>query len=250
MQVPDDLYLGGFLPSNGLLPAAGSSADPTINQGVGPAGRIVFRNILPLTLQPDNVAALQHMVAGTALTLTAGTGVTLGTAPNGSQRAVIVLDVNRAPSLTSTADLRLINFTVTGFDTYGRLQTATRAGPNNNTVNFLKAFASILSVVPDTTDGTHNVSVGTSDVFGMSFVAADAGYIIPKWANALADDAGTFVAADATSPATASTGDPRGTYTPSSASNGTRRLVVWQHLTGPQCGANATVVNAIGVTPA
>ena len=43
-----------------------------------------------------------------------------------------------------------------------------------------------------------------------------------KWNNTLAQDAGTFVAADATSPATSATGDPRGTYLPSSASDGTR----------------------------
>jgi hypothetical protein len=250
MQVADDIYLGAFFPANGLLPATTASADPTVNQGVGPAGRIVFHNIVPLTLQINNVALSQHMVAATGLVLTAGTGNTLGTAPDGSQRAVVVLDVNRAPSLSSTSDLHLINFTVTGFDFYGHIQTATRAGPNNNTVNFTKAFASVLSIIPDTTDGTHNVSAGTSDVFGMTFTTTDAGYIMPKWANALAQDAGTFVAADATSPATNLTGDPRGTYTPSSASNGTNRLVIWQHLTANQCGPNATVVGALGVTPA
>jgi hypothetical protein len=68
-----------------------------------------------------------------------------------------------------------------------------------------------------------------------------------KWDNTLAQDAGTFVAADATSPATASTGDVRGTYVPSGSSNGSKRLVVWMHLTAIQCGPNATRAGAAGV---
>lgn len=250
MNIADDIYLGGFPPSNGNLPNTSASADPTINNGVGPAGRIVFRNIVPLTAQANNVALNQHTVAATALTLTAGTGVTSAMAPDGSGRTVILFDVPRAVSLTSTADFSAIGFTITGFDLYGRLQTQTRLGPNNNTVNTLKAFMSVLSVVPNTTDAVHVVRVGTSDIFGLSFVAVDAGYIIPKWSNTLAQDAGTFVAADATNPATAATGDTRGTYLPSSASDGSKRLVIWQHLTAAQCGANATVTGALGVTPA
>lgn len=249
MNIPDDIYLGGFLPSTGLLPVAASSADPTVNSGVGPMARILFRNIVPLTAQTANVAALQAFTASTALTKTAGTGATLGQAPDGSGRAVILFDVPRAVSLTSTANLSAISFTITGFDFYGRLQTQTRIGPNNNTVNTLKAFMSVLSVVPNTTS-VSTVSVGSSDIFGLNYTAADAGYIMPKWNNTLAQDAGTFVAADATSPATAATGDPRGTYVPSSASDGSKRLVIWQHLIANQCGPNATVTGAIGVTPA
>ena len=71
-----------------------------------------------------------------------------------------------------------------------------------------------------------------------------------KWAGVLAQNAGTFTAADTTSPATNATGDPRGTYAQSgAASNGTNRLVVCMHVDGTQCGSNATLVNAIGVTP-
>lgn len=251
-NISDDIYMGSFYGANGVLPIMSSSADPTVNNGVGPMGRVVFRNIVPLTANTTNIAASQHTTLGVGLTLAAGTGTTLGSAPDGSGRAVILFDVPRCPSLTSAGgnNFSAVNFTATGFDFYGRPLTAKRTGPNGSTVNFTKAFQSLLSIVPDTTDGVHNVSAGSSDIFGLSFAAVDAGYVLAKWANALDLDAGTFVVADTTSPATSLTGDTRGTYLPSSASDGVKRLVIWQHLWAAQCGPNATVTDALGVTPA
>lgn len=238
----DDIYLGAA-----QLPPLNSVQ--STNQGVGPMGRTAYLNIVPLTKQAANVAALQASTSGVAFAITAGTGATAGLAPDGTGRPVIVLDTNRCVSLTSGANLSGVNYTITGFDIYGRLQTQTRAGPNNTTVNTTKAFASVLSIVPSATNaGT--MSVGMADIFGFSWSIIDAGLIIPKWANALAQDAGTLVVADATSPATAATGDPRGTYAPSSASDGSKRLVVWAHLMGVQVGPTATQVGAIGVQPA
>lgn len=253
MQVSDDIYLGGF-PGGGLnsatLDAPSAASSPIWKFGIGPAGRVVATNFVPLTASASNTAASQPMSAGVGLTLTAGTGVTLGTAPDGSGRAVIVFDVPRCVSLASTSDLHLINFTIVGYDYIGRRQTQTRVGPNNNTVNTLKAFKSILSITPDTTDGAHNVTAGTADIFGLPWLVADAVYVTSvRWANTLAQDAGTLVNADATGPATALTGDPRGTYAPSSASNGTNRLLLAVHLSGGQAGPQSTLANVLGVTP-
>lgn len=208
------------------------------------------------------MAALQAQTANVALTLAAGTGATAGTAPDGSGRAIIVFDVPRGVSLTSTANLSGSNFTVTGFDVYGRLQTAKRAGPNNNTVNTLKAFKSVLSVVSDTTSAS-TVSVGSSDVFGLPYFVPNGSYVqdcawnattgnsgAANGANNFSLDNGTLVRGDTTNPATSATGDPRGTYTPSSASDGAHQLVVCLHLDGTQCGATATLANLLGVTPA
>lgn len=250
MQVQDDLYLGPLGP-NGfcLVPTAGEN--PTAQYGCGPMGRIAFLNIAPLTLQTANVAALQAPTSGTALALSAGTGATLGVAPDGSGASVIVFDVARAVSLTSAANLSGFNVLVTGFDVYGQKMTQLLAGPNANTVNTLKAFKSVLSVVPQGTSAS-TLSVGTSDVFGLPFAIADAGYIVSaKWDNTLAQNAGTFVAADATAPATNATGDVRGTFAQAgSASNGSRRLVIAMHLTAGQCGPSATQAGAIGVAQA
>jgi hypothetical protein len=246
MQVNDDLILGA---AANLVPVASSTMDPTL-QGFPPMGRVAFHNVIPLTKQTANVAALQHTTAATGLTLAAGTGATAGVAPDGSGRAVIIFDTPRCVSLTSSADMHTNNVTVTGFDQFGRLTTQTRAlGSSATTVNTTKALLSILSVVPSATDGTNNMSVGTADIFGLPVLVADAGYILPSWGETLGLDAGTFVAGDATSPATASTGDPRGTYAPSSASNGTRRLVTWIHLPGTAVGPAATLIGLIGQTP-
>lgn len=245
MQVQDDLYLGpeyfNFTRTD--------AQNPTSQPGVGPMGRIVFRNIVPLALNAANVAALQAPAANIPLTLTAGTGVTVGTAPDGSGAAVIVLDVARAVSLTSGSNLSALNVTVTGYDEYGAFLTVTRAGPNANTVNTLKAFKSVRSVTSDAASAS-TLSVGTSDVFGLNWRMIDAGYILSvKWAGVLAQNAGTFVAADTTSPATASTGDVRGTFAQSgAASNGSNRLLIAMHVDATQCGYNATQAAAIGVT--
>lgn len=250
MNIADDLYLGAFLVSDGVLPLKQASANPTINQGVGPMGRIVFQNIVPATLGTANVAALQASTINVPLVLAAGAGITQGIAPDGSQAIVYYFDVPRAVSLTSASNLSAINFLVTGYDNWGRKTTQLMTGPNANTVNSLKAFAAILSVVPQGTSAS-TVSVGTSDIFGLPFVCIDAGYIISaKWAGVLAQNAGTLVVADATA-ATNLTGDPRGTYAQSgAASNGARRLLIAQHLDGSQCGYNATPPNVLGVTPA
>jgi hypothetical protein len=89
------------------------------------------------------------------------------------------------------------------------------------------------------------------DSFGLPYRVTDAGYLLRTgWAGAVADNAGTFTAAD-TATATASTGDVRGTFLPAtSASNGTRRLVIGIGLTAIAAGPDATQVGAIGVVPA
>ncbi len=249
MNVADDLYLGGFLVSDGILPAFTASEDPTLNSGVGPMGRIAFLNIVPLAAETANIAALQAQTAATALTLAAGTGVTAKAAPDGSGNTVYAFDVPRCVSLTSGGNLSAGHFTVTGYDQYGRKQTQTLVGPNGDTVNTTKAFASVLSVVPTTTSAT-TVSVGSANIYGLPYAITDAGYLVNVgWAGALARDTGTFVAA-VTTTASATTGDTRGTYTPSSAANGTDRLVIGMHLTAAQCGPSASVASAIGVTPA
>jgi hypothetical protein len=78
----------------------------------------------------------------------------------------------------------------------------------------------------------------------------DAGYIVNvKYNNTLAANAGTFVAAD-TATATTTTGDVRGTFAPSGATDGIKRLVMCVALPGIAVGPNSTRVGALGVTQA
>lgn len=248
MHVADDLYLGNGQTLGSIMATAQGGLDPTLQQGAGPLGRIFFHNVIPLTKATNNIATTQHTTAATALVLTAGTGITTGLAPDGSGRTVYVLDTPRCLALTSSADMHLVSLAILGFDLYGQPMTQTKAlGSSATTVNTTKAFKSVLSITSSATDGTNNVTIGTADIFGLPIACADAGYIMPKWAETLAIDAGTFAAADTTSPATATTGDVRGTYAPSSASDGTKRLVAWLHVTGNACGPNAILASLLGV---
>ena len=95
------------------------------------------------------------------------------------------------------------------------------------------------------------MTIGTTDILGLPLRAFDAGYMVRMgWNNALANDAGTFVVADMTTPATSTTGDVRGTYVPSSATNGIKRLVAVIALPGIAVGPNSTRTGALGVTQA
>lgn len=251
MQFDDNLMLGPVVaggPSvpGGIQAANDSAGSSPQTRGVGPVGREYVYDIVPVALSATNIAALQTTAGAGNLTLTAGTGVTSVKRADGS--TVLQLDVPRAISLTSAGNDSGVNFTITGFDLYGQPMTQTLAGPNANTVVTTKAFFQVAQIAVNGAVG-QQVSAGVSDVFGLPVIVSDAGYIDRVgWANALAADAGTFVAADATSPATAATGDVRGTYKPTSASNGSRRLVLGILLPGTAVGPAATRAGAFGVT--
>lgn len=243
MQISDDLYLG---PVYG--PNSAQSGSSYMETGAGPMGRIIFANMAPVTLGATLLAAAQTTGGAANLTLTAGTGLTTTVDATGTTR--YVLDVPRNITFTSTGNISGVTFTVYGYDQYGQAMTENITGPNNTTVGGNKAFKSVYRIAASGAVGT-NTSAGIGDKFGLSWALLDVGYVVSvKWASALANDAGTAVAADATSPATATTGDVRGTYAPSSASNGSRRLVVGIHLTGAQCGPQATRISALGVAQA
>ena len=226
------------------------------NQRVGSQGgfgvkasQSVTYDIVPLTKNAAAYAASQSPGAG-AIVLSAGTGVTAQVV-NGVNLSVA--DGPRAVTVTSGGNDTGITFAISGFDYYGAAMTQTLTGASGAAATTTKAFASVVSVVPSGAVAT-TVTVGTADVFGVPVAVSDIGYVSAAgWASVLGFDAGTFVVAVATSPATALTGDVRGTYTPSSASNGSRRLVLDILLSAAQTIAapSATSATAIlGVTQA
>jgi len=246
MQISDDLFLGPAFTTQGSDSALGNPSP--MEKGVGPMGRVYIFDVVPLVLQTAGLAALQTLLAAGNLTLTAGTGVTTTTDASGTVR--YVLDTPRVVTFTSAADESAVTFTVTGYDVFGQRMTQSRAGPNANTVATTKAFKSIISVAASAAVA-NNTSVGYGDTLGLPIRVTNAVYVLAvKWASTLAQDAGTFTAAVTTDPATATTGDVRGTYLPSSATDGARRLIVAIAVPAIGCGPNATRVGALGVTQA
>jgi hypothetical protein len=241
MQVDDNIFLGPvFGPSQ---PEVGSPSTP--QNGVGPMGRVYIWDVVPVTLGAALLAVAQAATGGITV-LAAGAGVTTSLGADGVTR--YVLDTPRNISVTA-AGANTATAVVSGYDAYGQPMTESFAAPSTSTVAGNKAFKSIVSVTWSATPGS-NVSVGFGDKLGLPYRLLDIGYIqAVKWAGVLATDAGTAVAA-VTTTATASTGDVRGTYTPSSASNGARRLVMTLAIPGIACGPNATRVGALGVTQA
>jgi hypothetical protein len=221
--------------------------DPApMDLGVGPLGRVYIWDCIPQTLQTANIAASQTASAAGAVVLTAGTSAK--TVINASGVSVIQLNTPRALQINTSTTARSI--TISGYDYFGQAMTETITVATAGTAKSgKKAFYQVASA---TINGSATaVTIGTTDILGLPVRAIDAGYVVKVgWNNTLAQDAGTFVAADMTTPATATTGDVRGTYTPSSASDGTKRLVMTIAIPAIGCGPNATRVGALGVTQA
>jgi hypothetical protein len=213
--------------------------------GIGPVGRIYVWDVVPQAAVTNNIAASQAPAAAGSLTLTAGTSVKAITTSGGT--TLYQLDLPRAIKVNCSTTARA--FTVSGFDYYGQAMseviTVATAG---TAVTGKKAFFTISGV---TIAGSATAAVvGTSDVLGLPVRVFNVAYVASvKSNNTLAQDAGTFVAAD-TAVATTTTGDVRGTYTPATASDGIVRTVMGILLPGIAVGPNATRTGALGVTQA
>lgn len=245
MQISDDLYLGSAVCGGNFL----SDGPSPMSVGVGPLGRVYVYDIVPAALAANNLATSQNPGSGASFTLTAGAGITAVTV-NG--QAGYQLDVPRAVRIVA-AGANTATYTISGYDVYGQAMTQTLAAPSTSTVTTTKAFKVITSITnANATAGTNGLTVGTADVFGLPFRVTDVAYILSvKWDATLASNAGTFVAAVQTSPATASTGDVRGTFAQTgNASDGSRRLVIAFAIPALGSGPSATRVGAFGVTQA
>lgn len=239
MQISDDLFLGPAYAGGAV------SAGPSpMELGVGPMGRIYVFDVVPRTLQTSGLATAQAVGAAGDLTLTAGTGVTL-------TDGRYVLDTPRCLSIDSSgAGDTTQTATFYGYDLYGQAMSEAVALNGVTEVYTKKAFKSVTRIaISAATAG--NINAGFTDTLGLPVRVTNAGYIVSaKWNNTLADDAGTFTAADTTSPATTTTDDVRGTFLPSSAADGSKRLVMAIAVPAIGCGPNATRVGAFGVTQA
>lgn len=225
-------------------------SDPTnMDLGVGPLGRVYVFDVIPETKSTTNIATASVYTA--TVTLTAGAGTKSIVRSDGV--TVVQLDCPRAVATTTGAGSPTTrNVTISGYDYYGQAMSEVIAtgAVASTTVNGKKAFFQISGI---TISGSPvvTVAVGTTDIIGLPVRVIDAAYIVSSgWNNTLPNDAGTFVAAVMTNPATTTTGDVRGTYVPSSATDGQKRLVMALAVPALAVGPNSTRLGALGVTQA
>jgi hypothetical protein len=226
-------------------------SDPSqMDVGIGPMGRIYTFDCVPLTANAANIAASQTPTGAGALTL-------LTTSTLGGKRiiradgqTVTQLDTARALSVTTGAGTTVSsNFTITGWDLYGQPMSEVIASGAvaSTTTNGKKAFYQILSVV-GTGGTTSTITVGTTQLLGLPIRVTNGVYISHVgWSSGFTLDTGTLAVADTTNPATTTTGDVRGTFSPSSAPDGIKRLVLGIMLPAIAAGPNATRLGAFGV---
>jgi len=181
------------------------------------------------------------------LTAVTATSATLTTTAG----AAVVTTAGTPTGLTYTLGVAPATITVSGYDYYGQAmsEAITSSAAVSTAVNGKKAFYQISGITTSGATGTA-LTVGTTDILGIPVRVANVAYVGSVRTNStLAQDTGTFVAAD-TATATTTTGDVRGTYVPGTASNGIVRTVMGVLLPGIAVGPNSTRVGALGVTQA
>lgn len=221
--------------------------DPSLMEnGVGPLGRIYVFDCVPLTSNTANICASQTPAAAGSLSLL--TTSTLGgkyiTRADGV--AVVQLDCPRAVSVTLAASGTATTITVTGYDQYGQRMSEAVTSVANATTNMKKAFYQISGVTTSAAT-SQAITIGTTQLLGVPVRITNGVYICHVgWDSGFAIDSGSLVVAD-TATATTTTGDVRGTFSPSSAPNGIRRLILGIMLPAIAAGPNATRIGAFGV---
>jgi len=174
----------------------------------------------------DGIATAQAVAAAGDLTLD-GAFATAGVATIPTARNVAILSSN-AGDTTQTA-------TVTGTDIVGNPQVEDIAFNGTTEAVGAKAFATVTQIAVDAALAG-NASAGTSVTLANVELGLDAGLestfdvlAVTDGASPTVAEGGTFTVADQTDPATATTGDTKGTFNPANALDGVVDIVMWYH---------------------
>lgn len=169
-------------------------------------GRVDFGAVAALSTTYFASAVLS--TTAVALTLQTSDGTILN---NGEVPSAITARWGRGLTVVGDgASTRTI--TLIGYDYLGQKIKWTGALNGATPVPVTKAFRWLESAVFGAAADTVSVSIGYNNVLGLPYQAAS--LLSEMKNNAVAANAGTFVAAVLTDPQTATTGDPRGTYLP------------------------------------
>src|SRR5215472_242101 len=251
-------YVGGGAPASTPVWGWGGSDYLTIKQ-------------VPSTAATNNIVNAQTGAGGTPLTLAAPAGGISAATVAG--RSVLAIDVAQTgiaygnpaqvraydPRQSIARALRYVSgtagdttqtLTVRGYDLYSQPMSEVITLNGTTTVTGKKAFKYVFSITPSANTGA--ISVGTTDIIGMPILVPNQiGVSTPGvsgwpmvwiyWGNPpVAINVSTgFLTGDTTSPATATTGDVRGTWLLSSASNNASELVITQFITPWQVNPTA-----------
>lgn len=182
---------------------------------------IYIYEVTPVTGSSNSIALAQAVSGAGNLTL-AGDIVSSGV-------ATIAETYGRNVSVTSSSGTDTTQTaTFTGTDAYGVALVETVTVTGTTTALGLKAFKTVSQVaISAATVG--NISAGTGDAFGVPYRINKKGSLQAFWDATWNSGSGTTTVA-VTSTATATTGDVRGTYTPATASDGTRTLALWVYM--------------------
>jgi len=186
---------------------------PQFGAAVSP---VYVYDVAPVALDADGIAAAQAVGSATNLTLN-GALASSGSVTFDVPRAVQIASSN-AGDTTQTA-------TFTGTDAYGIPLVETLTFNGTTGVSGAKAFKTVTQVAISAAL-TGNATAGSTDIIGLPYRVDSRNYALTAHNGAFVTT-GTLTAAVTTSPATATTGDVRGTYLVPSASDGTKRLTVW-----------------------
>lgn len=193
-------------------------------------------SVVPLTASTTNLANAVAATTGAGyITITAGTGITavagIYNVFTNTTDTVYFFDTPRAVIITEAAGGAAVTYTVWGFDEDDVFMTeniAVAGGVGATTGTGKKAFAGITKVWASAAS-TAAISVGTTNIIGLNYVLDNANRIFGTGnfgTGATFGAVATYAVAVLTNPATATTGDIRGTVTLPSSADGTKRLVV------------------------
>lgn len=261
----DPRYMFTYVPGQSNNPSAGNSAYSWLS------AEVQAIDAVPSAIAATNIAASQSPGAG-AITLvsSSGAGITVNTSitradTGATVTGLLAIDTAMAgtsfsqnasvqmwdPTKAISRNVRIVSggndsgitFTASGYDLYGFPMTETITGANAGTASGAKAFKYISGVThTGTVAGT--VTIGTGDVIGLPLRVDRFAFARVVYNNTVITASTGFVAAVTTDPATATTGDVRGTYALQSASDGTKRLQVFITIPPANIG---TVTGMLGV---
>ena len=150
---------------------------------------------------------------------------------------------SRVLGITAAASATATSATVTGYDIYGFPMVETISITAGSQTTGKKAWKYIRSVTLNAADATHAYSVDTTDVYGLplrsdSFADITVNYAASLTALTGITAATSYTQRDLTSPATATTGDVRGTYGAFTSATGANKLVIRQSPQAQNLGSN------------